>query len=213
MRLGSQARLLDEAGGRPAVAVVQGHLGPAEEGPGASAVVAYFFHDQLGVRVVGAGLCPERIVRRAGGELPGATDSTMSDIVDAVRACRPAAAGGFPTSEKDPAPGHLVKLFTHVDRHRALYGRMLGEDGSPRFVARLHRRLAQAWFEQLTADADPEKANEADLQVRAQYVSGGLIALITQWAQGSFDGVGGPDGSTAVEHLSHLAWSLIRGRE
>lgn len=142
-----------------------------------------------------------------------ATDSTMSDIVDAVRACRLAAAGGFPTSERDPAPGHLVKLFTHVDRHRALYGRMLGEDGSPRFVARLHRRLAQAWFEQLTADADPEKANEAVLQVRAQYVSGGLIALITQWAQGSFDGAGGPDGSTAVEHLSHLAWSLIRGRE
>ncbi|MCX5182080.1 hypothetical protein [Streptomyces sp. NBC_00268] len=44
-------------------------------------------------------------------------------------------------------------------------------------------------------------------------MSGGLIALITQWAQGSFDGAGGPDGSTAVEHLSHLAWSLIRGRE
>lgn len=60
-----------------------------------------------------------------------ATDSTMSDIVDAVRACRLAAAGGFPTSERDPAPGHLVKLFTHVDRHRALYGRMLRRTAAP----------------------------------------------------------------------------------
>ncbi|GAA1291449.1 TetR/AcrR family transcriptional regulator [Streptomyces sanglieri] len=139
-----------------------------------------------------------------------ATDSTMSGIVDAVRACRLTAAAGLPTAESDPAPGHLVKLFTHVDRHRALYGRMLGEDGSPRFIARLQRRLAQAWYEQLTA-ADAEKPAEGDLLARAHYVSGGLVALITQWAQGEFD-TDGNSTDTAVQHLSHLTWSMIQGR-
>ncbi|MFG3529611.1 TetR/AcrR family transcriptional regulator [Streptomyces sp. NPDC047917] len=139
-----------------------------------------------------------------------ATDSTMSGIVDAVRACRLTAAAGLPTGESDPAPGHLVKLFTHVDRHRALYGRMLGEDGSPRFIARLQRRLAQAWYEQLTA-TDTENPAEGDLLARAHYVSGGLVALISRWAQGEFD-TDKDSADAAVQRLSHLTWSMIQGR-
>ncbi|MFF9814526.1 TetR/AcrR family transcriptional regulator [Streptomyces sp. NPDC014006] len=142
-----------------------------------------------------------------------ATDSTMSGIVDAVRACRPAAAAGLGTSEQDPVPGHLRNLFAHVDRHRPLYARMLGEDGSSRFSVRLQRRLAQAWFEQLTADAGAETGPgaHADLLVRAHYVSGGLVALIAHWAQGEFDAPG-QDEEAAVDQLSQLAWALIRGQ-
>lgn len=142
-----------------------------------------------------------------------ATDSTMSGIVDAVRACRLTAAAGLPTSGTDPAPGHLRALFTHVDRHRPLYARMLGEEGSSRFSVRLQRRLAQAWFEQLTADADAASGQgaHADLLVRAHYVSGGLVALIAHWAQSEFD-ASGQDKDAAVDHLSHLAWALIRGQ-
>ncbi|WP_326766057.1 TetR family transcriptional regulator C-terminal domain-containing protein [Streptomyces sp. NBC_01591] len=87
---------------------------------------------------------------------------------------------------------------------------MPGEDGSPRFIARLQRRLVQAWYEQLTA-IDAERPAEADLPARAHYVSGGLVAVITQWAQGEFD-ADKESADTAVQHLSHLTWSMNQGR-
>ncbi|MEU0739124.1 TetR/AcrR family transcriptional regulator [Streptomyces sp. NPDC006134] len=139
-----------------------------------------------------------------------ATDSAMSALVEAVRACRTApAADDRRAPDADTPPGHLVTLFTHVARHRPLYARMLGEDGSSRFTARLERRLAEAWREQLALDTG---ADGIDSAVRAHYVSGGLVALITHWAEGTFDATGAPDTPLSPDHLARLAWPLIRPR-
>ncbi|MBQ0829404.1 TetR/AcrR family transcriptional regulator [Streptomyces tagetis] len=125
-----------------------------------------------------------------------AADSAMTDLVEAVRACR-GAPGPDPA---DPAPpGHLVTLFTHVARHRPLYARMLGEDGSARCAARLRSRLAEAW----RCDARREQAGP-EAAARSHFVGGGLVALIAHWSRGTLPGPATP------ADLAALAWSLLR---
>lgn len=137
-----------------------------------------------------------------------ATESTMEGVVEAARACR-LTADAHRLSEETPV--HLVNLFGHVDRHRAVYRRMLGEDGSPRFSARLERLLAQAWFEQLLTESEPGPLDEDSLLMRAHFLSGGMLAVIARWTRGEFDGAEGTAGM-GVERVADLTWALIRGR-
>ncbi|MFG2298589.1 TetR/AcrR family transcriptional regulator [Streptomyces sp. NPDC048603] len=140
-----------------------------------------------------------------------ATESTMEAVVEAARACR-LTTDGQPLS--DAAPVHLVNLFGHVDQHRAVYRRMLGEEGSPRFAARLERLLAQAWFEQLLDEAGPGTPDETALLMRAHFLSGGVLAVIGRWSRGEFDSVEAVPGGGAmgVDRVAELTWSLLRGR-
>ncbi|MFE9174814.1 TetR/AcrR family transcriptional regulator [Streptomyces sp. NPDC007126] len=133
-----------------------------------------------------------------------ATESTMDGVVEAARACR---LNSDTHTLPDTAPVHLVGLFAQVDKHRAVYRRMLGEDGSPRFAARLEQRLAQAWFDQLRAEASPDAFDETALLVRAHFLSGALLAVVGRWVRGEFEGENGM--STA--ELTDVTWALIRG--
>ncbi|MFJ5281336.1 TetR/AcrR family transcriptional regulator [Streptomyces parvulus] len=135
-----------------------------------------------------------------------ATESTMDGVVEAARACRLIAH----THElPETAPVHLTSLFAHVDKHRAVYRRMLGEDGSPRFAARLERLLAQAWFEQLLTEATPDAFDETALLVRAHFLSGAVLAVIGRWVRGEFDGEQG--NGMSVTGVADLTWALVRG--
>ncbi|MEU7380977.1 MULTISPECIES: TetR/AcrR family transcriptional regulator [unclassified Streptomyces] len=136
-----------------------------------------------------------------------ATESTMEGVVEAARACRLLA---DEHTLSDTAPVHLVSLFTQIDNHRAVYRRMLGEDGSPRFAARLERLLAQAWFEQLLTETPAGAFDETALLVRAHFLSGAMLAVIGRWARGEFDGEG-EDGMSVAE-VAALTWALIRDR-
>ncbi|MFJ3914149.1 TetR family transcriptional regulator [Streptomyces sp. 2132.2] len=143
-----------------------------------------------------------------------ATESTMEGIVDAASACRLLA---DEHSLSDDAPVHLVNLFTHVDRHRAIYRRMLGEDGSSRFAGRLERLLAQAWFEQLLTEAAPGGFDETALLLRAHFLSGAMLSVISRWTRGDFDAVGNEKsseegGALGIERIAQLTWSMIRGQ-
>ncbi|MFH0246247.1 TetR/AcrR family transcriptional regulator [Streptomyces sp. HK10] len=135
-----------------------------------------------------------------------ATESTMDSVVEAARGCRLISdTHALP----DTAPVHLISLFTQVDKHRAVYRRMLGEDGSPRFAARLERLLAQAWFEQLLTETPPDAFDETALLVRAHFLGGALLAVIGRWARGEFDGE--DENGMSVTEVADLTWALIRG--
>lgn len=135
-----------------------------------------------------------------------ATESTMDGVVEAARACRLTAdAHVLP----DTTPVHLVSLFAQVDKHRAVYRRMLGEDGSPRFAARLERLLAQAWSEQLLTGTPPDTVDERALPVRAHFLGGALLAVIGRWVRGEFDGEG--ENGMSVTEVADLTWALVRG--
>ncbi|MFJ6015157.1 TetR/AcrR family transcriptional regulator [Streptomyces sp. NPDC092952] len=136
-----------------------------------------------------------------------ATESTMEGVVEAARACRLISDGH---ALSDTAPVHLISLFTQIDNHRAVYRRMLGENGSPRFGARLERLLAQAWFEQLLTETPADTFDETALLVRAHFLSGAVLAVIGRWTRGEFDGEAG-DGMSVAE-VAALTWALIRGR-
>ncbi|MFB7655087.1 MULTISPECIES: TetR/AcrR family transcriptional regulator [unclassified Streptomyces] len=135
-----------------------------------------------------------------------ATESTMDGVVEAARACRLIA---HTHVLSETAPVHLTSLFAHVDKHRAVYRRMLGEDGSPRFAARLERLLAQAWFEQLLTEATPDAFDETALLVRAHFLSGAVLAVIGRWVRGEFDGEQG--NGMSVTGVADLTWALVRG--
>lgn len=142
-----------------------------------------------------------------------ASESTMAGILDAASACRLTADTSFAFEE--PAPAHLVNLFTHVDQHHSLYSHLLGEDGSPRFAAHLERLLAQGWYEQLVADADPEKTDEIALSLRAHFLSGALLSVIARWTQGEFadtDAAAHNSAASDIEHVAQVTWSLIRSQ-
>jgi AcrR family transcriptional regulator len=135
-----------------------------------------------------------------------ATESTMEGVVEAARACRLLA----DAHTSDDTPVHLVALFTQVDKHRAVYRRMLGEDGSPRFAARLERLLAQAWLEQSQAEPRAGALDERALLVRAHFLSGAVLTLIGRWARGEFDGES--EEGMSVAEIAAQTWALIRGR-
>lgn len=143
-----------------------------------------------------------------------ASESTMAEIVDAARACRLSPSARTPSQT---TPAHLIRLFANVDQHRSLYGLMLSEEGSSRFTARLQRLLAEAWFEQLLAESDEE--DETTLLVRAHYVSGAVLAVLSRWARGDFEAAEDEGTSTAhgaapmdSERIAQITWSLIRGK-
>ncbi|MFJ3906304.1 TetR/AcrR family transcriptional regulator [Streptomyces sp. NPDC090025] len=150
-----------------------------------------------------------------------ATESTMEGVVEAARACRLSADAQVLS---DTTPVHLVNLFTHIDQHRAVYRRMLGEDGSSRFAARLEHLLARAWFEQLRDEAPEAAPDETALLVRSHFLSGAVLAVVGPWARGEFDGAGAGAstgagtgtgagaGRMSVAEVSALTWALIRGR-
>ncbi|WP_327262940.1 TetR/AcrR family transcriptional regulator [Streptomyces sp. NBC_01232] len=144
-----------------------------------------------------------------------ATESTMEGIVDAASACR-LLADAHTLSEETPV--HLVKLFAHVDRHRAVYRQMLGEDGSSRFAGRLERLLAQAWFEQLLTEAAPGSFDETATLVHAHFLSGAVLSVIGRWTRGELDTTAhdttaktGTTGMSA-ERIAELTWTLIHGK-
>ncbi|MFE1287295.1 TetR/AcrR family transcriptional regulator [Streptomyces sp. NPDC058751] len=136
-----------------------------------------------------------------------ATESTMEGVVEAARACRLTADAH---ALSDTAPAHLISLFAQVDHHRAVYRRMLGEDGSPRFAARLEHLLAQAWFEQLLTETPAGASDETALLVRAHFLGGAMLAVIGRWTRGEFDGEDGRGMSVAA--AADLTWALIRSR-
>ncbi|MFG2115142.1 TetR/AcrR family transcriptional regulator [Streptomyces sp. NPDC048718] len=137
-----------------------------------------------------------------------ATESTMEGVVEAARACRLSVdAHALP----DTTPTHLIELFARVDRHRAVYRQMLGEDGSARCATRLEHLLAQAWFEQLTAE-DPSPSRATALRVRAHFLSGAVLAVVGRWTRGEFDGAGGDGNGMSVAEVADLTWTLVRGR-
>ncbi|BAU81257.1 asuR2 protein [Streptomyces laurentii] len=148
-----------------------------------------------------------------------ATESTMEGVVEAARACRLSVdTHALP----DATPTHLISLFAQVDQHRAVYRQMLGEDGSARCATRLEHLLAQAWFEQLTAEP-PGSPHETALQVRAHFLSGAVLAVIGRWTRGDFDGEGedgggggggnGNGNGMSVAEVADLTWALIRGQK
>ncbi|MEV7415145.1 TetR/AcrR family transcriptional regulator [Streptomyces sp. NPDC089919] len=143
-----------------------------------------------------------------------ATESTMEGVLEAARACRLTA--DAQELSPDATPVHLVRLFDHVHRHRAVYRRMLGEDGSPRFAARLERLLAQAWSEQLRAEAGSGRPDEGALLVQAHFLSGAVLSVIGRWTRGDFDTSAGDGRDRAdgmsTERVAGLTWSLIAGR-
>lgn len=137
-----------------------------------------------------------------------ATESTMEGIVDAASACRLLA---DTHTLSDAPPVHLVNLFTLVDRHRAIYRRMLGENGSSRFASRLEQLLAQAWFEQLLTEAVPGSLDETALLLRAHFLSGALVSVISQWTGGRLDRTENEEhDAVSIERIAQATWSLIR---
>ncbi|NYI06942.1 TetR/AcrR family transcriptional regulator [Allostreptomyces psammosilenae] len=76
-------------------------------------------------------------------------DAMGETIADLSRACARCPL----TSPSERVPAELVELFRHVERHAALYGRVLGPRGSARAAGRLREVLAEEILAQLTAAA------------------------------------------------------------
>jgi AcrR family transcriptional regulator len=99
------------------------------------------------------------------------------------------------------APPSLVRLFTHLDERRALYQRVLGPDGSVRFISWMrdrsveHVRLALELRGLESEDAVP-------VDVHADFITGGLLGVVTSWLDAE-DPRDAPD-------MAQLVWRLLR---
>ncbi|WP_219418895.1 TetR-like C-terminal domain-containing protein [Pseudonocardia nigra] len=109
-------------------------------------------------------------------------DALVSDAMqDAVAEVARAAALCPLDAPSDRAPEPLVELFDHVGRHDTLYARMLGAQGSARFVAGLRERLADALVERFRGGSRPMGFAEVPLDVHAAYLAGALVGVIAHW--------------------------------
>lgn len=78
-------------------------------------------------------------------------------------------------ADDDAVPGHLLRLFAHVGDNRALYGRLLGPDGSARFAARLRDLFTEAWQVDLGRGSTDRPPATGD------FLAGALTGVIVGW--------------------------------
>jgi AcrR family transcriptional regulator len=91
-----------------------------------------------------------------------AVGGIVADVARCVAERRPAEA----------VPGQLLRLFTHVEVNRRLYGRLLGPEGSARFTARLRELFTDAWRMELPGAS----------AIAGEFLAGALIGVIAGWA-------------------------------
>lgn len=128
-----------------------------------------------------------------------ALEEQVAAIIEAAAACPISA----PADEPERTPVHLVRLFEHLESRRAVFGPLLGPDGSQRLSSGIRHRLADAWRRQIEA-APVSAAPGVPTGVHADFLSGALMGVIQGWLE--------PADEPRAEPMTVATqiWSLLR---
>ena len=102
-------------------------------------------------------------------------------------------------SRQEP-PASLRRLFVHLDQHAALYRRVLGPDGSARFIAWLRQRATEHVL--LALQMGTGVPDDVPVELRADFVTGALLGVVEAWV--------GADPRRDPEELAALVWRMLR---
>lgn len=91
-----------------------------------------------------------------------------------------AAASGEELIDADQAPSHTLTFFAELDRHAALYRRVLGPAGSPAVVAHLRDGIQGAITEEMH-HRSAGRIDDRSISRVGAFVAGGVIAAATTW--------------------------------
>ncbi|MEO3783940.1 TetR/AcrR family transcriptional regulator [Actinocorallia sp. B10E7] len=109
-------------------------------------------------------------------------DSLLTDAMeDAVTHLAHAAALCPLDAPRDHAPAPLLDLFGHVAANAALYQRMLGTQGSARFITRIRHGVTTALTDRFTQGHRPPCPPGVPVDVHAAYLAGALTGVIAHW--------------------------------
>ncbi|WP_210635448.1 TetR/AcrR family transcriptional regulator C-terminal domain-containing protein [Streptomyces sp. GESEQ-13] len=72
-------------------------------------------------------------------------------------------------------------MFRHVSDSRPLYRRMLGDQGSALFAARLRERLTAELTAAFREGRRPAGFEDVPAELHAAYLAGALIAVVATW--------------------------------
>jgi len=109
-------------------------------------------------------------------------DALLTDAMeDAVTHLARAAASCPLDAPRDHAPPPLLELFGHVAANAPLYRRMLGTQGSARFITRIHRGITTALAERFAQGHRPPGLTDVPADLHAAYLAGALTGVITHW--------------------------------
>ncbi|MFZ4291587.1 TetR/AcrR family transcriptional regulator C-terminal domain-containing protein [Streptomyces cellulosae] len=124
-------------------------------------------------------------------------------MADAVAHVARAAALCPLDAPRDEAPPPLHALFRHVSDSRPLYRRMLGDQGSALFGARLRERLTAELTAAFCEGRRPAGFEDVPAELRAAYLAGALIAVVATWVA--------DETPASAEETALAFWRLFRG--
>ncbi|WP_420157804.1 TetR/AcrR family transcriptional regulator C-terminal domain-containing protein [Nocardiopsis sp. CNT-189] len=131
-------------------------------------------------------------------------DELLTDAMeDALSQAARAAAVCPLDAPPDRAPAPIRDLFEHVAANAALYRKMLGPQGSPRFAARMRERMIEELTPRLTRDEGAPDPTEPPADLHAAYLAGALTGVIAHWTASA--------SPTSAEEAANMAWMLMAG--
>ncbi len=92
-----------------------------------------------------------------------------------------AAASGEELVDADHAPLHTLAFFAELDRHAALYRRVLGPAGSPAVVAHLRDGIQRAITAEMHHRSAERAVDDRSTSRVGAFVAGGVIAAAITW--------------------------------
>ncbi len=106
----------------------------------------------------------------------------ISEVTDEV-SLGAAAASVDELVDADHAPRHTLAFFAELDRHAALYRRVLGPAGSPAVVAHLRNGIQRAITEEMHHRSADRIVDDRSTSRVGAFVAGGVIAAAITWLE------------------------------
>ncbi|WP_017594998.1 TetR/AcrR family transcriptional regulator [Nocardiopsis potens] len=131
-------------------------------------------------------------------------DELLTDAMeDALSQAARAAAVCPLDAPPDRAPAPIRDLFEHVAANAALYRKMLGPQGSPRFAARMRERMTEELTTRFTRGERPSGPTDTPADLHAAYLAGALTGLIAHWTANT--------PALPAGRAADTAWRLVVG--
>ncbi|HEY8719524.1 TetR/AcrR family transcriptional regulator [Pengzhenrongella sp.] len=111
--------------------------------------------------------------REKDGLLADAMNSALTQELGLLRAGRAAHGSG------DTPESQLISYFRHIDRHRAVYRRALGPQGSALVITQVRENLEESVIRGMR----PPIEDDVPVWLRAAFLAGALMGMVTAWVR------------------------------
>lgn len=139
-------------------------------------------------------------------------ETLLLDAIGAVTAEISLGAAAASRDEFDDAvhaPAHTLAFFLELDRHAALYRRVLGPTGSPAIVDHLRGGMERVIAREMIRRSSGGPLDDRSTERLAAFLAGGIIAAATAWLD-SDERIPAAEEAAAVWQMVYASTAALR---